>query len=517
MHGRLGQAELAADLGDAEVALAAEAEQQQHVDGALDGGDRLAAALGLVVGGRLVGAGARGHGSSVRGARSGDRAEGESRECCSVQRNDTSRTAGRPRPPRVRTPVTRGVRRCPAGGRSALTHAVAPLYCSETAFHYQEQLTREVPWGSIPATFRVGAGPVALRRHRGHDGAPEQQHEGDLAAGWYGMTASSFSASASTRRWSRSAWPEASRRTPHRATGVFAVNILGKDQAEIGKRFAGMLGGEVHERFAGLGFRTAEPPGRRCSPTRSAGSTAGSSTPTPAATTRSSSARCSPPTPRGSPPRCCSTPAPGASSPTSCPTDAIVVDTGIADALRSHRAPTRARSSAELVSALRDAGVAYPRPRPQPTARRSGTTARACCAPTCDAAPGTASAVATPGRRRPPRPGVGAGEVAGRRPRVRPRPPATSSRPPASTGIAVRVVIARLLLRRPGRHARDSPSRSRRSAPTRSAWRRRRHRDAAHRPRRAPGDRQPRTGPAPLVGAARRPCRHRDRPTRSPR
>ncbi len=87
---------------------------------------------------------------------------------------------------------------------------------------------------------------------------PEQQHEGDLAAGWYGMTASSFS--------SVSLDPPLvsvclARTIPSHdlidATGVFAVNILGKDQAEVGKRFAGMLGGEVHERFAGLDFRTA--------------------------------------------------------------------------------------------------------------------------------------------------------------------------------------------------------------------------------------------------------------------
>jgi flavin reductase (DIM6/NTAB) family NADH-FMN oxidoreductase RutF len=42
------------------------------------------------------------------------------------------------------------------------------------------------------------------------------------------------------------------------STGVFAVNILGKDQADVGKRFAGMLGIEVHERFSGLDVRTAE-------------------------------------------------------------------------------------------------------------------------------------------------------------------------------------------------------------------------------------------------------------------
>ncbi|MFN8168840.1 MAG: flavin reductase [Candidatus Nanopelagicales bacterium] len=88
---------------------------------------------------------------------------------------------------------------------------------------------------------------------------PELQHDGDLAAGWYGMTASSFS--------SVSLDPPLvsvclARTIPSHdlisTTGVFAVNILGKDQADVGKRFAGMLGGEVHERFAGLDFRTAE-------------------------------------------------------------------------------------------------------------------------------------------------------------------------------------------------------------------------------------------------------------------
>jgi flavin reductase (DIM6/NTAB) family NADH-FMN oxidoreductase RutF len=86
----------------------------------------------------------------------------------------------------------------------------------------------------------------------------EEQSEGDLVAGWHGMTASSFS--------SVSLDPPLvsvclARSIPSHdlidTTGVFAVNILGKDQAHVGKRFAGMMGGEVHERFSGLDFRTA--------------------------------------------------------------------------------------------------------------------------------------------------------------------------------------------------------------------------------------------------------------------
>ncbi len=45
MDGRLRQPQLAADLGDAEVRTGLPAEEQEHIEGPLDGGDRLAAAL----------------------------------------------------------------------------------------------------------------------------------------------------------------------------------------------------------------------------------------------------------------------------------------------------------------------------------------------------------------------------------------------------------------------------------------------------------------------------------------
>lgn len=41
-------------------------------------------------------------------------------------------------------------------------------------------------------------------------------------------------------------------------SGIFAVNILSKDQAEVGKRFAGMLGDEPSQRFEGIQVVTAE-------------------------------------------------------------------------------------------------------------------------------------------------------------------------------------------------------------------------------------------------------------------
>ncbi len=40
-------------------------------------------------------------------------------------------------------------------------------------------------------------------------------------------------------------------------SGIFAVNILAKDQADIGKRFAGMMGDEPHQRFDGLNVVTS--------------------------------------------------------------------------------------------------------------------------------------------------------------------------------------------------------------------------------------------------------------------
>jgi flavin reductase (DIM6/NTAB) family NADH-FMN oxidoreductase RutF len=87
----------------------------------------------------------------------------------------------------------------------------------------------------------------------------DEQSEGNLAAGWHGMTASSFSSVSldpplvsvclARKIWTHDLID---------STGVFAVNILAKDQADVGKRFAGMLGIEVHERFDGLDVRTAE-------------------------------------------------------------------------------------------------------------------------------------------------------------------------------------------------------------------------------------------------------------------
>ena len=87
----------------------------------------------------------------------------------------------------------------------------------------------------------------------------EEQTEGNLSAGWHGMTASSFSSVSLDPPLvsvclARTIWTH----DLIASTGVFGVNILGKDQAAIGKRFAGMLGGEVHERFAGLDVITAE-------------------------------------------------------------------------------------------------------------------------------------------------------------------------------------------------------------------------------------------------------------------
>ena len=86
----------------------------------------------------------------------------------------------------------------------------------------------------------------------------EEQVDGDLVAGWHGMTASSFSSVSLDPPLvsvclARTIWTH----DLIDSTGVFAVNILGKGQADVGKRFAGMFGGEVRERFEGLDFRTA--------------------------------------------------------------------------------------------------------------------------------------------------------------------------------------------------------------------------------------------------------------------
>lgn len=185
---------------------------------------------------------------------------------------------------------------------------------------------------------------------------PEQQHEGDLAAGWYGMTASSFS--------SVSLDPPLvsvclARSIPSHdlidATGVFAVNILGKDQAEVGKRFAGMLGGEVHERFAGLDFRTA-------------------ATGSPVLADALGWVDCkvvyaypggdhtifvgevlAAETPRLTAPLLFHSRAWGQFA-DQLPDDAIVLDTGVSDALRSHQVSPGTVSA--TISALRTAGVA---------------------------------------------------------------------------------------------------------------------------------------------------------------
>ncbi len=87
----------------------------------------------------------------------------------------------------------------------------------------------------------------------------EEQSHGDLVAGWHGMTASSFSSVSLDPPLvsvclARTIWTH----DLIAATGVFAVTILAKDQADVGKRFAGMLGGEVHERFAGGDWQSAE-------------------------------------------------------------------------------------------------------------------------------------------------------------------------------------------------------------------------------------------------------------------
>jgi flavin reductase (DIM6/NTAB) family NADH-FMN oxidoreductase RutF len=185
---------------------------------------------------------------------------------------------------------------------------------------------------------------------------PEQQQAGDLAAGWYGMTASSFS--------SVSLDPPLvsvclARTIPSHdlidTTGVFAVNILGKDQAEVGKRFAGMLGGEVHERFAGLDFRTA-------------------ATGSPVLADALGWVDCkvvyaypggdhtifvgevlAAETPRLTAPLLFHSRAWGQFA-DQLPDDAIVLDTGISDALRSHQVAPGTVSA--TISALRTAGVA---------------------------------------------------------------------------------------------------------------------------------------------------------------
>ena len=75
---------------------------------------------------------------------------------------------------------------------------------------------------------------------------------------WHGMTASSFSSvSLDPPLVSFSVARAAASHDRIASSGVFAVNILAKDQVELGKRFAGMVPG-VADRFEGLAATTAE-------------------------------------------------------------------------------------------------------------------------------------------------------------------------------------------------------------------------------------------------------------------
>jgi flavin reductase (DIM6/NTAB) family NADH-FMN oxidoreductase RutF len=79
-----------------------------------------------------------------------------------------------------------------------------------------------------------------------------------LADEWHGMTASSFSSvSLDPPLVSFSVARSAASHDRIAASGVFAVNILAKDQVELGKRFAGMVPGVTH-RFEGLAATTAK-------------------------------------------------------------------------------------------------------------------------------------------------------------------------------------------------------------------------------------------------------------------
>ena len=80
-----------------------------------------------------------------------------------------------------------------------------------------------------------------------------------LAEGtWHGMTASSFSSvSAEPPLVSVALLKKLYTHELFQTSGVFGVNILAKDQTEIGKRFAGM-NPEITDRFEGLDVTTAE-------------------------------------------------------------------------------------------------------------------------------------------------------------------------------------------------------------------------------------------------------------------
>ena len=75
---------------------------------------------------------------------------------------------------------------------------------------------------------------------------------------WHGMTASSFSSvSADPPLVSVALLKKLYTHELFQTSGVFGVNILAKDQTEIGKRFAGM-NPEITDRFDGLDVTTAE-------------------------------------------------------------------------------------------------------------------------------------------------------------------------------------------------------------------------------------------------------------------
>jgi flavin reductase (DIM6/NTAB) family NADH-FMN oxidoreductase RutF len=75
---------------------------------------------------------------------------------------------------------------------------------------------------------------------------------------WHGMTASSFSSvSADPPLVSVSLLKKIYTHELFQNSGVFGVNILAKDQTEVGKRFAGM-NPEITDRFEGLDVVTAE-------------------------------------------------------------------------------------------------------------------------------------------------------------------------------------------------------------------------------------------------------------------
>jgi len=75
---------------------------------------------------------------------------------------------------------------------------------------------------------------------------------------WHGMTASAFSSvSADPPLVSVCLLKKLYTHQLFQTSGVFGVNILAKDQTEIGKRFAGMAP-DITDRFEGLDVRTAE-------------------------------------------------------------------------------------------------------------------------------------------------------------------------------------------------------------------------------------------------------------------